>query len=364
MPKLSWGVFVTALALAVGILPMAASQAAPGAKAFRSCVQLRAQFPEGVARDAAAADAGVTRWLMRPVVNAALYARNATRLDTNKDGIACEVKGPREAGPLTSDWVETDWCASRASLADLAATYDPKNPRPTLLEVAKRRYPPATAVIERASDERLQAWLRPSPGDPNDFENLLGSFSTVVHEEGHMLDLSLGSQAEFVYRIVDDASIVRVPTVETFARAEILRVHPDLSIDLYAQTYLKSAGSNQDVEILVEEFVQYVHSLASDYCAFELPRNLTVSSRDGALTFMWWMEMYLAVGRQYFPGDYAEILANKPLVSVILDTWDRSEYWLLKTRGTRYGNDLSKMSRFVYDPKNLAEIDVLREARV
>lgn len=342
------------------VVPVAV--AAPS-KVFRSCIQLRAQYPEGVARDAASADAAVKRWMMRAKVDPTLYARNSARLDKDGDGILCAAKGPRELGPPSSDWVETDWCESRLGVADLAADYDPANPRPTLLALAERRYPPAVAVIDNATDESLRLWLEPLPGEPNNLSRVQRRFESVVHEEGHLLDLSLGVYGStYAYRVVDDSGLVYVPALSTFPRSEILRVHPDPSSDMYANTYLMSPGANQDVEMLVEEFVQYVHSLASGYCAFDIPRNESISYRDGVVTFMWWIEMYLAVGREFHPDDYAEILSNKPLLGVILDTWDRAEYWLLKTRGTRYGMNASKLTFRAYDPDNVIEIDRLRQA--
>lgn len=269
----------------------------------------------------------------------------------------------RAPGPTTSDWKERNWCGKRQSVADLAKSYNPRDPKPTLLELAKRRYPPAVPLIEAAPDDRLRQWVRPFPGRKDNFASLQSFFATVVHEEGHMLNWpGANPPSVWAYRVVDDASVVLVPGIEAYPRSEILRRHPDPKGDIYAEAYLLGPLGGQDIEMLVEEFVQYVHTLASGYCGYDIPSSTRVSYREGVLTHMWWMQMYLAVGRKHHPADYRAILANKGMVKVILDTWSRAEYWLIKTRGTNYAiNDASLLKR-VYKPANLAEIDRLRMA--
>jgi len=260
-------------------------------------------------------------------------------------------------------WSEPDWCGKRAPLADLARSYDPRDPRPTLLEIAKRRYPPALPLIEAAPDDRLRYWLRPLPGRKNDLKSVLQLFANVVHEEGHALDWpGANPPSVFAYRIVDDSSVVLVPGVEAYPRSQILRRHPSPATDPYVKAYLEGPLGGQDIEMLTEEFVQYVHSLASGFCAYDVPANTRVSYRDGVLTHMWWMQMYLAVGRKHHPRDYRAILANEALVTVILDTWRRAEHWLAKTRGTNYGIDDAALLARVARPANMAEIDRLRRA--
>lgn len=203
--------------------------------------------------------------------------------------------------------------------------------------------------------------MTPGPGIKNDFLNLQMQFATVVHEEGHMLAIpGANPPSVFAYRIVDDSSIVFVEGIEVYGRSAILRIHPDPKGDPYVPLYLQGPMGGQDIEMLVEEFVQYAHSLASGYCGFDIPKNMRVSYRDGVITMMWWLEMYLAVGRRDFPRDYRKIIANGNLVKVILDTWERAEYWLARTEGTRYGINDARLLKRVNAPANRAEIDRLR----
>lgn len=146
--------------LLVGLAPMSVAGPSSGAMPVArtgGCDVLLKAFPQGVARSPAAARAATRAGYLRPSVDAGAYRRNA-RLDVNGNGVACE----QEAGPAAAKvrWSEPDWCASRQSLADLRAGYDPGNPRPTLLEVARRRYPPAISAIGAQSDDDLRTWHR------------------------------------------------------------------------------------------------------------------------------------------------------------------------------------------------------------
>ncbi|MBM3799711.1 MAG: excalibur calcium-binding domain-containing protein [Actinobacteria bacterium] len=61
-------------------------------KKYSNCKALRKDYPSGVSRVADVVDKGkkTTSTGPLPVVNPDVYARN-TRLDADKDGIACEV---------------------------------------------------------------------------------------------------------------------------------------------------------------------------------------------------------------------------------------------------------------------------------
>ena len=357
------GVLVLAVStLLAGFAPMSVAGLSSGTMAVASaggCDVLLKAFPQGVARSPAAARAATRAGYLRPFVDAGAYRRNA-RLDWNANGVACD----QEAGPAAAKvrWSEPDWCASRQSLADLRAGYDPGNPRPTLLEVARRRYPPAISAIGAQSDDDLRTWLRQPGGSPATFSQMLATFDVITHEGGHFLDFSLAS-SPFVnaYRISEDGDVIEVQQIAAYPRAEILKVHPAPQQDTYAPVYLTGPSGGQDIEMLVEEFVQYVHSLASAACAYDVPANITLSHRDGVLTMMWWIELYLQVGREQHPDAYQQILANRELVQVILRTWDRAEYWLARTRGTRLGDADAALAQRVYATDTLAEIARLRE---
>ena len=109
-------------------------------------------------------------------------------------------------------------------------------------------------------------------------------------------------------------------------------------------------------------FRPFVHSLATRYCTRDsLPPGSSTSARDGILTFMYYVELYLKVARTNHPDDYAEILADPAHVTLILTIWDRAEFWLGLTAGNpELGISDDLIATWTYATDNLMEIDLLR----
>jgi hypothetical protein len=81
------GAALLAVALALGT----AASPATAASKFRSCAELQAKFPNGVAKNKAAAQAIIAAGFEAPRVNAALYKTHFKNLDRDRDGVMCEV---------------------------------------------------------------------------------------------------------------------------------------------------------------------------------------------------------------------------------------------------------------------------------
>jgi len=85
---------VTLLGLGLGVA--APTTASAAAKSYKNCTALNASYPGGVAKSAKSRNTKVSHGKKvaaaskyRPTVSASLYQRNS-RLDRDKDGIACE----------------------------------------------------------------------------------------------------------------------------------------------------------------------------------------------------------------------------------------------------------------------------------
>ena len=260
-----------------------------------------------------------------------------------------------------ASWAETDWCSSRASLDDLRATYEPGTLRQTLIAIAKRRYPPAVAVFTDSSQSSQALYLSSFPDElRGDFDIVLQLFPVLAHELGHQWDLGHRTNG-YTYR-VDDSRVYRTADVRTFPRSEILTRHPNPRGDMYSHTYLKGLSGTGGINSTLEEFVQYVHALAASYCTVDHPElEGSTSDRDGVLTFMWYMETYLAIARDKHPADYRKIMRARGLRPAILDTWRRAEYWLAVTKGVLPGIHDVELEQRVREPKNLQEIQRLAD---
>jgi hypothetical protein len=161
---------------------------------------------------------------------------------------------------------------------------------------------------------------------------------------------------------VRDDLVITTASLTNFARSEILAFHADPTADMYDDVYLTGFSGTQGFNNLLDEYNAYVHSLASSYCTRDrLAPGSSISSRDGILTMMYYVELYLKVGRLNHPADYADILADPEHVDLILTDWDRAEFWLGLTAGNpELGINDDLIATWTYDPANLMEIDLVR----
>jgi len=83
---------------AAAMAGFAVTGAAPAAaepmptKAFKSCKQLRAEYPAGIAKTAKAKKKIVRKGYRSPIVCPRVYKQVVPRLDRNRNGVACESR--------------------------------------------------------------------------------------------------------------------------------------------------------------------------------------------------------------------------------------------------------------------------------
>lgn len=71
----------------------ATAQAVAPSKYYSSCAKLSKKYPAGVAKNSKAANRAVRQGFSRPATSSAAkktYSENASRLDRDGDGVACE----------------------------------------------------------------------------------------------------------------------------------------------------------------------------------------------------------------------------------------------------------------------------------
>ena len=212
------------------------------------------------------------------------------------------------------------------------------------------------AVIDPQSDAELAGWC----GKRDTFGGVIYCFEVAVHEGTHKWDLGMLG-ATWSYRVRDDL-VIRARRLRNFAISEILQLHADVAKDQFADLYLSGPTGTQGFNYLLEEYNAYVHTLATRYCTQDgIADGVRVNGKDGILTFMYYLELYLRRARTAHPDDYAAIKADPEQVRLILTVWDRAELWLAKA-ADRYqlGIDDAVIRRWTYDPQNLAEIRMLK----
>ena len=147
-----------------------------------------------------------------------------------------------------------------------------------------------------------------------------------------------------------------------YARSEILTRHVDPATDFYDEVYLAGFSGTQGFNNLLDEYNAYTHSLAAKYCTRDsLPSGSSTSARDGILTMMYYVELYLKGARLDHPADYAAIRADPEHARLILTIWARAEFYLtLTSTHPELGIHDDTIRTWTYDPDNVMEIDMLR----
>lgn len=277
-----------------------------------------------------------------------------------------------------------------ADLAPVEAQFGTLATEDFVVAALAARYPNGASIVEMGSKEQLgggqnciDAFLSPT----GSAQGIYGQLSTVVHECGHLLDIGLGGFSGAAYWITDEVEFTCAngSTAEfggkTVARSlingdEFSSQHPPCATfrggsgcDSYAPIYLDGDpadnafdSGDQGFDMLLEETVQYVNSLATGY-AFADRYTGAVSERDGLLTFLWYLTRYLRLTRLEHPQAYSAIIDDPCWRDAILTVWGRAWLYLETTEGhPRLGiNDVFLLS-LVDTPSLLEEIERVRQA--
>ncbi|MBL8918444.1 MAG: hypothetical protein JNJ54_06255 [Myxococcaceae bacterium] len=269
--------------------------------------------------------------------------------------------------------------------------YTPAMAQQYLLSALQLRYPHGEAVVRGGLANPI------SPQQPNCVTAFLGDTSsgpavlrqasTVVHECGHFWDLGTSRGASSAYVIAPNLqrTCANGDTTtrggRTFARSLIkgdawYAMRPacmnmsSSTCDFYADVYLDGSPTNgtfesgdQGFNSLLEEANQYVNSLASALAFRDaFSGGSRVSERDGILTFMWYLERYLAMARLQYPTAYATLTQDACWREAILSVWDRGWFYLQATNAyaSTLGINDARLRTLVETPSLLAEIDSVR----
>ncbi|MCK2244772.1 MULTISPECIES: hypothetical protein [unclassified Crossiella] len=262
--------------------------------------------------------------------------------------------------------------------------------------VLARRYPTGKRIIDIAGGKpAVDRWL----WSKNTASQVLGQLSTVVHEVGHGIDKSVPENRYFVARSKSGADVVfTAPGMHgkgttsnspkySMARSLLLadldnRKRPPAQRGTittskefgsgshgsdrdYAETYLNGDPANtkfesgdQGFNMLVEEWTQYINSMAVTYYLSSGGTTRT-SDRHALLTHLWWIERYLAKIRVEQPDQYSYLIASAPWRQTVLSLWGRSWRYLTSTL-PGMEPDSGQVTELARQPHLLDEIQRLR----
>lgn len=244
-----------------------------------------------------------------------------------------------------------------ASLDDIVAGFSSAGARSFVDEATRRRYPLGSRFLAEGrfgGSSCVDLFF----SDRSSADAAFSQLSTLVHECGHAVDGALSGFSSNTYVVATGLELT-CPMGDTTSRGGVTfarsRIRGDAyqpsrppcppgsfsGCDFYANTYLDGnpddgtfEGGDQGFNMLFEELVQYVNSLATDYAIGDyLARTgRSVSDRDGLLTFMWYVERYLRMARLDYPSAYAQ-LTSPCWRDAILTVWGRAVLYLEATDG-------------------------------
>jgi hypothetical protein len=263
-----------------------------------------------------------------------------------------------------------------ADISDEVTAYSAAERESFFLAVLDKRYPVGTWVVEGGlTDRNIDCVEQFSSASPT-ADGAIGDLSTVVHECGHVFNWTIGDFSTDGYGITPELTLTcsggdaTARGGETFARSlirddEYQSLKPD---DSYVDVYLTGDPTNDEFEggdqgfnSVLEETLQYVNSLATSY-AFQEYIGGAVSSMDGILTFLWYVERYLRMARLEYPDAYAKLSEDPCWREAILTVWGRAWIMLEAAEGNdSLGIDDEELFELVRDPELLGEIQRLRD---
>lgn len=269
----------------------------------------------------------------------------------------------------------------RAAIGDLIDAYSAQDYLAFTDQVLARRYPFGGFLVSAANEGGaggLGNCITAFTSNRASASGLIGELSTVVHECGHIYDLTRGGFSSDHYAVHFETGFTceRGDTTarggETFARSRLnhdafAALLPD---DFYRDVYLdgdpddgRFDGGDQGFNSVLEETTQYVNSLATDWALRDNLGSWSISSRDGILTFLWYIQRYLHMARRDFPGAYQRLSGDPCWRQAILTVWGRAWLYLDLTEDiAQLGLDDDAIEALVLMPELLDEIELLRRA--
>ncbi|MFZ4578432.1 MAG: hypothetical protein ACOYOB_08570 [Myxococcota bacterium] len=313
-----------------------------------------------------------------------------TAPDTTKPDVTADTTVPPSelTVPGCPDGDYTEAAADpKGDLSAAQAGYSAADAIPAMLKALEARYPFGKTLVLEGDKVALgggktctQAFFNAAKAST--LAAALGQASVVVHECGHMLGWGTfgshkywiakdlvstcqgmsyqGTDASFARSLIhDDAFAAAWPGCASFGMQ---------GCDGYAPIYLdgdpkdgKFDSGDQGYDMVLEEVMQYVNSLAVDY-AFADQSSYSTSAEDGLLTFLWYMQRYLHMARLDYPSVYKSLSESPCWRRTTLQLWGRGWFYLQRSVSNPQLNLKGKFLRgLVQDPALLDEIARLRQ---
>ena len=307
------------------------------ALAFAACEATPARHksaPDALVGDAAAGDA---------VPADVAAATGSTAPAGGYGGVSCVAPYTEELTPP-------------GDLKPIKAAYTAAGAVNAAAEVLALRYAHGRYIVAHPKvNGDLAPWL-----ETGTWKDFVQSLSTGVHEVNHQLGFALSDFTTYAYVVREDAQF-DVPMVGTYDRSAIAEYlnADDQARSQYFATYFTGQMGAQGFETLLDELNAYIHTTFTDLGVIDqMPKGLSISSRDGVVSFLYFTELYLRHGREKEKATWEKMRATPQLVALIRLLWARANFILEKTAANpQLGLDDAYWLALALAPENVAELN-------
>lgn len=231
---------------------------------------------------------------------------------------------PDDPDPPSGDTCYTEPAFPDADISDLVAAYGGSGWQDELIEAVRRRWPAGADLLEAQRDDSYFTEF----SDPSSWPGMVDWLATLVHEETHLFDayhaMEVGESFSLFFR---GDLILYPPDLDSFPRSEIHGM-VEAGDGMYADTYLSGWQGDRGFIELLDELTAYVNEMAALGLVGEYYEGYGTSSRDGAVAFLYFLELYLRRARTAHPDFYDAARAD-PVVHEIVETqWLRTHFFL------------------------------------
>ncbi|MEM6989482.1 MAG: hypothetical protein AAF721_03265 [Myxococcota bacterium] len=241
---------------------------------------------------------------------------------------------------------------------DIVGAYGGGAYKNQVIEAMGRRWPAGAFLLQEQINDPY--WGQFS--DPNSWGGMVGWLDTLVHEQTHLFNayhaIGVGEPHALYFR---EDKILYLPPDQGFARSEIMpHLDPQAAGSTYASTYLTGSQGARLFNPLLDEATAYANEVAGMGVFGEYFGGLGVSLRDGSAAFLYFVEVYLRVGRTAHPEWYAWAQTQEVYVEAVELLWLRTHFFYEEAADQfpALGISDDTYRAIAYEPDNIAEIDM------
>lgn len=245
-----------------------------------------------------------------------------------------------------------------AAVDDIVDAYGGAGYKAQVIEAMGRRWPGGAFLLQEQIDDSY--WGQFS--DSNSWSGMVGWLDTLVHEQTHLFNayhaIDVGENAALYF---GEDRILYLPNDQGFPRSEILpHLIAGAQSGNYASTYLVGSQGDRLFHPLLDEANAYANEVPGLAVFGEYFDGFGLSLRDGSAAFLYFLEVYLRIGRTEHPEWYAWAQGQPVYLEAVELLWLRTHFFYEAVADgyPSLGIDDAMYRAAAYEAENLAELEM------